>query len=239
MVNVDTVYQRVLAIANKEQRGYITPQEYNLFANQAQMAIFNQYIHDIKNITPEIGNSFEYADPIDLLHEKLAPFASTEDSTSITNGLVVLPTNDYLGTVQYVTTSKTIEVTEIKKNEAIYINASPLAAPDSTRPVYVRENETQIRLYPSNLTTTASEIRCNILRAPTVRHGLNAVWGYAVVGENALYNVGDSRDFMLHASEEGLLVIKILELAGISLQDPGLIQAATQEEVQILTQQKS
>ena len=68
---------------------------------------------------------------------------------------------------------------------------------------------------------------------------MNAVWGYAVVGENALYNVGDSRDFMLHASEEGLLVIKILELAGISLQDPGLIQAATQEEVQILTQQKS
>jgi len=31
-VSVDTVYQRVLAIANKEQRGYITPQEFNLFA---------------------------------------------------------------------------------------------------------------------------------------------------------------------------------------------------------------
>ena len=29
-VNVDKVYQRVLAIANKEQRGYITPQEFNL-----------------------------------------------------------------------------------------------------------------------------------------------------------------------------------------------------------------
>ena len=39
-VSVDTVYQRVLAIANKEQRGYITPQEFNLFANQAQMDIF-------------------------------------------------------------------------------------------------------------------------------------------------------------------------------------------------------
>ena len=29
-IKVDTVYQRVLAIANKEQRGYITPQEFNL-----------------------------------------------------------------------------------------------------------------------------------------------------------------------------------------------------------------
>ena len=31
-VNIDTVYQRVLAIANKEQRRYITPQEFNLLA---------------------------------------------------------------------------------------------------------------------------------------------------------------------------------------------------------------
>ena len=44
-VSVDTVYQRVLALANKEQRGYITPQEYNLLANQAQMDIFESYFY--------------------------------------------------------------------------------------------------------------------------------------------------------------------------------------------------
>jgi len=42
-INIDKVYQKVLAIANKEQRGYITPQEFNLFADQAQMNIFEQY----------------------------------------------------------------------------------------------------------------------------------------------------------------------------------------------------
>ena len=30
MISVDTVYQRVLAILNKENRGYMTPQEFNL-----------------------------------------------------------------------------------------------------------------------------------------------------------------------------------------------------------------
>ena len=40
-VSVDTIYQRVLALANKEQRGYITPQEFNLFADQAQMEIYS------------------------------------------------------------------------------------------------------------------------------------------------------------------------------------------------------
>ena len=44
-VSIDTVYQRVLALANKEQRGYVTPQEFNLLANQAQMTIFESYFH--------------------------------------------------------------------------------------------------------------------------------------------------------------------------------------------------
>ena len=37
MISIDTVYQRVLALANKEQRGYITPQEFNLLADKAHL----------------------------------------------------------------------------------------------------------------------------------------------------------------------------------------------------------
>ena len=47
MVRIDDVYQKVLAFTNKEQRGYITPQEFNLFANQAQLEIFEQYFYDL------------------------------------------------------------------------------------------------------------------------------------------------------------------------------------------------
>ena len=48
MVKIDNVYQKVLAIVNKEQRGYITPQEFNLFADHAQMDIFEQYFYDTR-----------------------------------------------------------------------------------------------------------------------------------------------------------------------------------------------
>ena len=48
MVNIDTVYQKVLAICNKEQRGYITPQEFNLMANKAQLDIYETYFHKMK-----------------------------------------------------------------------------------------------------------------------------------------------------------------------------------------------
>ena len=66
-ISVDTVYQKVLAMANKEQRGYITPQEFNLFANQAQMDIFEQYFYDLDN---NKGN---------LVEEKLYPFKETQE----------------------------------------------------------------------------------------------------------------------------------------------------------------
>ena len=46
-ISVNNVYQKVLAIANKEQRGYITPQEFNLFADLAQKEIFEQYFYRV------------------------------------------------------------------------------------------------------------------------------------------------------------------------------------------------
>ena len=71
MILVDTVYQRVLAFANKEQRGYITPQEFNLFANQAQMEIFEQYFYDLNQWSRQHGNDTIYADPITILEQKI------------------------------------------------------------------------------------------------------------------------------------------------------------------------
>ena len=74
MVSIDTVYQRVLALANKEQRGYITPQDFNLFANQAQMEMFEQYFYDIKQFNRTPGNTQEYSDPLSTLYEKIGLF---------------------------------------------------------------------------------------------------------------------------------------------------------------------
>ena len=80
-VNINTVYQRVLAIANKEQNGYITPQEFNTFANQAQMEIFEQYFYDINQFSRLHGNDTEYSDMLNVLHEKLVPFQRVQKSS--------------------------------------------------------------------------------------------------------------------------------------------------------------
>ena len=47
-INTDTVYQRALALMNKEQRGFLTPQKYNLFGNHAQLTFLNDYFVDLE-----------------------------------------------------------------------------------------------------------------------------------------------------------------------------------------------
>ena len=69
-VSIDKVYQTVLALANKEQRGYITPQEFNLFADHAQMEIFEQYFYDLEQFSRTPGTQLIYADKIKNLREK-------------------------------------------------------------------------------------------------------------------------------------------------------------------------
>ena len=80
-VSVDTVYQRVLAILNKEQRGYVTPQEFNLFANQAQLDIFEQYFYDINQFGRIPGNDTEFSDMLNVLNEKINIFETTAAMT--------------------------------------------------------------------------------------------------------------------------------------------------------------
>ena len=64
MVNVDTVYKTVLYILNKEQRGYIPPDEFNKLGIQVQREIFEQYFEELNQQLriPQTNN--EYANRI-------------------------------------------------------------------------------------------------------------------------------------------------------------------------------
>jgi len=83
MVNIDTVYQKVLAFANKEQKGYITPQEFNILADKAQKEIYDSYFHEYKNADSKPKVNSSHGDDLNLLDEKLSFFS--------TNTLAVYP----------------------------------------------------------------------------------------------------------------------------------------------------
>ena len=75
-INVDTVYKTVLLILNKEQRGYMTPDEFNKTAAQVQLEIFESYFDDLNQQLRLPDNDSEYADRQKSLQEKLSVFHS-------------------------------------------------------------------------------------------------------------------------------------------------------------------
>jgi hypothetical protein len=226
-VSVDTVYQRVLSILNKEQRGYITPQEFNLFANQAQASIFEQYFYDINQFGRLHGNDTEYSDMLNILNEKIGIFENTTSLTYVTDHFE-LPSNLYrIGTIIY----NNIEAERVNNNEILYINLSPLTRPTDSRPIYTYKND-EINVFGANELT--SGISCNYIRRPA-----SANWAYQMVFGEALYDATNSVDFELHPSDETTLVLKILELSGLAIMDPALYQIAAQEEAKEIQQEKS
>ena len=254
MVSIDTVYQKVLAIANKEQRGYITPQEFNLFADQAQMEIFEQYFYDINQFRRTPGNIHEYADMLTNLEEKISVFERYDKQVTV-QSTTTNPTFDSWGDivlaneitdlyrlgmvrVRYKTEPKYHQAEEIKLSELMTYNNAPLTKSRKNRPYYTRYATStgldRIKIYPyPSSDETIDKVRISYTRKP-----MKPSWGYVVVNDKPLYNSSNSTNFELHSAEESELVYRILAFAGIAIEKPGLTQVAAGLEAGKVQQEK-
>ena len=256
MINVDSVYQKVLALANKEQRGYITPLEFNLFATKAQRDIFDSYFHDLKTAYHKRKNDSSYSDEVDMIEEKLHRFVNhqtisaveTEDkaSSSETGRINLSYDNHQYNFYRLISIERDGKmVEEVNQRDLPYLLENPLTAPTKSRSVYVRVRDT--KNYSSgavnvgnnnsyyNLTqvqiypipVTPASFTINFYRAP-----INPRWNYEMVLSNAMYQPDYSKDFEIHSSDESILVDKILQFSGVSTQKPDLVQAGITNAVQ-------
>ena len=222
MVNIDTVYQTVLALANKEQRGYITPQEFNLFAEQSQLEIIEQYFYDMNQFDRIPGNSLEYSNMVDLINQKLAGLKVLDFSVNVsgTPSTYVVPDAVYkLGSVY---TNNTL-AQQVSRAESRALQASPLTTPTMNTPVYNlsagNNDDTKIiLLYP----VSTSAISIDYIKLPAPPR-----WGFTIVGERAMWNPTRTQHFELHTSEVSELVYRILMLAGITINKQEISSAAT------------
>jgi len=212
-VNVDTVYQRVLAILNKEQRGYLTPQNFNLFANQVQLDILESYFYDLETFLNVPGNDTSHADQVNILETKIAKF---EDETGLahstgTNNTYPLPADCYrLTNVLY--QNKIVQ--RVSKKNLRYILVSPLAKPSDSLPIFIEERQGVV-IYGDAVFSDASkdaDVSVDYIRIPA-----NVVWAYTSVLGSAQYNASASVDFSLDPSEETDIIIGILALAGVEV----------------------
>lgn len=232
-INIDTVYQRVQSILNKENRGYITPQEFNLFANQAQLEIFEQYFFDLNQYGRLPKNDTEYSSLTKIVNERISKFKKSATLT-YTTSYFTLPTDFHkLGTVIY---NSTTPVEQIDQKNLLEYSLSPLTAPSTTNPVFIQNIQTtssvwSITVFPSSIT---SLITISYIRKP-----VEVSWTSQTVVGNALYDASNSTTFELHDSEESNLVLKILLYAGLSIKAGDIAQVADAKETKKITQEKS
>lgn len=92
-VNVDIVYKTVLLILNKEQRGNLSPDEFNKVATQVQLEIFESYFDTVNQQLRRPDNDTEYGDRIKNVDQSISIFKKygTADYNSA-GGYFTLPT---------------------------------------------------------------------------------------------------------------------------------------------------
>ena len=238
-INVDTVYKTVLSILNKEQRGYMTPDEFNKVATQVQLEIFESYFDDLNQQLRVPQSNTEYADRQKNIDNMISIFKTFGNCTFSVDHFAV-PTNLHkIGTVIY---KDEIEIERVQKDYLLYINLSPLTKPTKSFPLYVYENSTvgtaganttnpKIYVWPKDIT---SDISVSYIRKPN-----NVVWGYSGIGgvipwTNGpyIYYPPTSTQFELDASEQTNVITKILLYAGVIIRDPEIVQVAAQKSQQ-------
>lgn len=233
-INVNSVYRVILSVLNKEQRGYLTPDQFNRLGKQAQLGLLDKSFYDYnrhltrRNIQ---GVNSEYGDIADRIEEKI-DVLSREASISLTNG--VYDTGNLSDTIykiiQLTTDNRATEVEQVKKSELTYMNASKLTAPTSNFPAYYLEGD-NIKIFP----TTVSSATLDYIKKPA-----DPKWAFTTGnGGQYTYDENNSVDFELHPSEETDLVVKILALAGVVIKDPTVIQIAQAEEANNFNQENA
>ncbi|MAN64335.1 MAG: hypothetical protein CMI60_20575 [Parvibaculum sp.] len=247
-VNVDSVYQTVQALANKEQRGYLTPQEFNLFANQAQQDMFEQYFYDLGAFTRAGEKTREIGDSVTHLQHKLRNTSGvTIAFTACTHsgaGTWLLPNKALTGKIFYTESGLRRElkalpgdvetITKLSKSRWHAKGGESWYFEDGISSNGDRIQAHKTGVFGSTLTTPITTgITCEtVLGKPGLVY-----WGYIVVNEKPVYDPTQSSNFGLHVSEQTDLVITILKLAGISIEDSQLYQAAAGEEQQNMQQE--
>lgn len=224
---IDSVRNTVLFLLNKDNRGFITPSEYDYFAKQAQLEIFEEMFDDYSRAVVAQNSrkrALGYGDSVSKISNDLDVFSKT----SLLSHTVVQDSDDTftLPSDLYKLLNITYAYKPIQQVPATKFDMlvnSNYTKPTVTHPIYMRQGDKVI----VNPNTIATEVKCNYIRKPEDPH-----WGYKTIAGDPVYLESTSKDFEISAAYEPELVIKICKYAGLSIREADVVQATTAMETQ-------
>ena len=225
---INDVRNTVLSIISKDNRGYITPLEFNLFAKQAQLEIFEQYVYNYSNAINKQNGRLHgegYSDIPKNIGEVIDTFSVFTGLTyNIGTSKFDFPADYYfLNKIIY---NNSTEIEKVSHNKILYLVNSNLIAPTAKYPVYTMDND-GLLVYP---TTIQSNVTTQYIRYPK-----DPQWTFTTTPlGDPLFDgsLPTYQDFELPLDDFANLVIKILQYSGISIREQDVVSAAKSEEVQ-------
>lgn len=218
---IDSVRSTVLSAVNKSNFGYITPDDFNLFAKQAQIDIFEDYFYQYNTWINKMNNRQSgtgYADMIKLVEEVIDSFSSTA-TLSYASSKFSLPSDYYyVNTIRY--GSK--EIDRLSHDKILNLLSSNLTSPSTLYPAYTQEGD-YVTVYPTSIISNVKSQYIRVHKDPK--------WTYIMVNGSPVFNQNnDYQDFELPVTDEPLLVAKILKYAGLSIREADVYQFGNVEQ---------
>lgn len=229
---INEVRNTVMYILSKDNNGYITPEEFNSYAKQAQIDELEQIVYDYnyamyKHNNRQIGTG--YGDIAKQAKETMDRLTEYDEVLTASGGQFLLPTvaNGYTDNYFRILNINYNYTTNIEREEPYRIMNqlnSMLMTPDESFPVYTHEGNA-INVYP---TTITANVLCTYVRYPH-----DPKWTYYVVGGDPVFNqaASDYQDFELPLVCMPRLIQRIAEYCGVQIREAEVVQYMNSEEI--------
>jgi|TARA_R100001463_G_scaffold24890_3_gene59297 hypothetical protein len=236
---IQQVYDAVLAILNKNNYGYLSPADFNLYAQQAQLDLFEDIFYQYNaQVTKENlrGSGTGYADIKKGIVEVIDMFSVTAALNHLANNTYSMPSTPTTGSDFYFINKVlcydaagvtfTGEAERVSQAKITLLNNSLYTAPTTTYPAYTTEGSV-MTVYPSSI-ILAGQVQAQYIRYPATPQ-----WTYVSLGaaQQPQFSVTASyQDFELPLDYFQDLVNKILQFAGMEIRDGEIVQFALGQE---------
>ena len=172
-INVNTVYTTVLSILNKEQRGYLTPYEFNQLATQVQLEIFEKFFEDYNQYIRMPKTDVEFASRMDHIMEEFQVFEKNENASAVTKNIYTQPVDLHrFGSAVFNKGLNSPSIEIMSNREYNSIKLSPLTQPTTNFPV-AKYNQDKLTVFPNLLNSNVTDVSFNYIRKPK-----DPRWGY-------------------------------------------------------------
>lgn len=220
-MNVNDMYRICQFAINKAQNGYLTPSDFNLVINQAQISYQDYLLGEFQQYQygrPQARVNYSQNEDI---RQRLTPLIlQTTLSPNTTTGVVAYPAN-FLQ-VDAMWESDGLHRIRFVPQDSLYSYYNSEIDPVVSNPIYLLQKD-QFQFYPKNIVSiSGTPILSYVRSAPDI------IWAYTTVSGRPVYNSGGSQQPVWYDVDILEIITRALKLIGLNLQDGMVEQYANQ-----------